>query len=267
MRKVMGVLVVVLLSVLAAGAAPDEGRFWQDHARPYDFLFGNHIDTHQETRLMERGRNMGNLRGWFYVYDSGETLDDGTPVLRHCTGAEHYAAGCVAGWEIEAKPCIEEVNGCRATFLYHDDDHPVWLVGARVDDEGGLRGTRSMLVQPGSYTHFHWLTEGAGDFASSLAEVEAVFGAEIAVPEECNVATADALTSGVTCPGYFLQITAGEPFGLERWAFHHGGESMVVRPGVDNMTHINLLTSYRSLPAGVLPGEYVEDGDDGGHEE
>ncbi len=93
------------------------------------------------------------------------------------------------------------------------------------------------------------------------------------MPDECNVAMADRLTGGVTCPGYFLQLTAGEPFGLEKWAFHHAGENLVLRPGIDNMTHLNLLTSYRSLPPGVLPGEYAEDGagggdgGDGGHQE
>jgi hypothetical protein len=66
------------------------------------------------------------------------------------------------------------------------------------------------------------------------------------------------LTSGVECPGYFLQLTAKKPFGYKVWAFHHGGENLVVRPGIDNKTHLNLLTSYRSLPSGILPGSYAE---------
>lgn len=256
MRKLFGFLTLLFMSMLFVGASADDGRIWRNHAQPFTFLFGNHIDTHQETRLIQRGSGMGDLQGWLFVFDSGETLDDGTPVLRHCTMPEHYASGCVAGWQVEAKPCIEGVNDCRATFLYHYNDHPVWSVDARVDDEGGLRGSRTMIVQPGSYTHFHWLTEGLSDFPSTLADVEALFGVDIDVPEECNVAMADQLTSGVTCPGYFLQITVGQPFGLDKWAFHHGGENLVVRPGIDNMTHMNLLTSYRSLPPGILPGEY-----------
>jgi hypothetical protein len=37
----------------------------------------------------------------------------------------------------------------------------------------------------------------------------------------------------------------------------NGGENLVLQPGIDNKTHLNLLTSYRSLPPGVLPGEYA----------
>ena len=88
----------------------------------------------------------------------------------------------------------------------------------------------------------HWLTEGAdheGTFLpSSLAEVEALFGVDITVPDECNVSMASALTPGVVCPGYFLQIQATETF-----AFHHGGEDIAVSPGIDNRTHLNLVTS------------------------
>jgi hypothetical protein len=249
---------MLVLLMVVTGAASTTTRGWGDHAAPFSFLFGNHIDTHQETRLFTNGKNAGNLKGWLYVFDSGERLADGTPVLRHCTSPEHYAAGCVAGWRVEAVPCIDEVNGCRATFLYHDDDHPIWLFGARVDMQGNLRGSRTQLVQPGSYSHFHWLTENLEGFPSSLADVEATLGVDITVPAECNVATAEQLTAGVVCPGYFLQLTVDEPFGLSRWAFHHGGENLLVQHGVDTMTHLNLLTSYRSLPPGVLPGNYVE---------
>lgn len=257
MQKRFVWLVIVVLSLFIAAAASGKDRYWSDHATPFDFLFGNHIDTHQETRLFENGASTGDLKGWLYVFDSGETLPDGTPVLRHCTETAHYEAGCVAGWKVEATPCIEEVNGCRAMFLYHDDDHPVWLLGAHVDESGALRGSRQDIVQPGSYTHFHWLTEGLADFPSSLVAVEEVFDQDIHVAEECNVAMASQLTSGIECPGYFLEIIAMEPFGYEVWAFHHGGESLVIRPGIDNKTHLNLLTSYRSLPPGVLPGDYV----------
>ena len=144
-----------------AGAAFGDGRVWKAHESPYAFLFGNHIDTHQETRLAAGGEDeegtakpRGSLRGFFYVYWTGDSSPEGLPVAAHCTTAEHYAAGCFAAWKIEAKPCIAEVDGCEAMFLYHNHDHPVWLVGPRLDDAGGLRGTRGRLVQPGSFTHF-----------------------------------------------------------------------------------------------------------------
>ncbi len=141
-------------------------------------------------------------------------------------------------------------------FLYHADDHPVWLLGAHVDSSGNLRGSRQDIVQSGSFTHFHWLTQGTEEFPSSFEQLETLFGS-IAIPPECNVAMASQLTSGVECPGYFLQIKVLEPFGYEKWAFHHGGENLVVQAGIDNKTHLNLLTSYRSLPPDILPGNYA----------
>lgn len=262
MRKAIPTLIATL-SILSLGIAhgddDDDNREWRDHARPFTFLFGNHIDTHQETRL----RRNGSLSGYFYIFWSDEVTEDGETIAKHCTKPEHYALGCFPGWTIRAEPCIEEVNGCRAMFLYHYHDHPVWMIGPQVDDAGGLRGTRSMIAQPGSYTHMHWLTEGAehnGVFLpSSLAQVEDLFDVDIVVPPECNVAMASKLTSGTVCPGYYLQITA-----VERFPFKHGGEVIPVRQGVDNRTHLNLVSSYRSLPHNVLPGDYVETGDDSG---
>ena len=263
--KRFGVLLVTIMAITVCGTAiggdNDDIRLWQDHAPPFTFLFGNHIDTHQETRLRKSGR----LSGFFYVYWTGEFTVDGQPIAKHCTTPEHYAAGCYPGWKIEAQPCIEEVNGCRAMFLYHYHDHPVWMIGPQIDESGGLRGTRSMIPQPGSYTHLHWLTEGAVHngvvLPSSLEAVEEVFGVDINVPPECNVSSASALTSGIVCPGYYLQIKA-----LHTFVFKHGGELIPVSPRIDNRTHLNIVSSYRSLPHGVLPGDYVEADDGGGGE-
>lgn len=227
-------LAALVVITLVCGAAEAGGRNWKDHKHPYTFLFGNHIDTHQETRLTSEG----SLAGFFYVFWDGTFTDDGLPVAKHCTGPDHYARGCFAGWHIEAEPCIEEVNGCQATFLYHNHDHPVWLMGSR-----------AQIPQPGSYTHMHWLTEGTdhdGTFLpSSIEEVEAFFGVDIVVPLECNVSRASDLTPGVACPGYILRIRATETF-----AFHHGGEDIPVGPGIDNRTHLNLVTSIPAAEPG-----------------
>ena len=255
-------VIILLIAVSCSGIvmAGDDGRVWKDHKQPFTFLFGNHIDTHQETKL----KNNGDLQGFFYIYWTGDFTADGDPIAHHCTKPEHYAAGCFAGWTISAKPCIFEVNGCEAMFLYHFHDHPVWMIGPHLDANGGLRGTRSMIAQPGSYTHMHWLTEGTehnGMFLpSSLVEVEDLFGVDILVPQECNVDVASKLTAGVICPGYYLEITA-----VENFIFRHGGELIPVSKGIDNRTHLNIVTSYRALPHDVLPGDYVETGDGGGH--
>lgn len=51
MKKFL-VLVVLLMSfALVATAYAATGRPWDSHATPYDYLFGNHIDTHQQSKL------------------------------------------------------------------------------------------------------------------------------------------------------------------------------------------------------------------------
>ncbi|MGD8616471.1 MAG: hypothetical protein PVI91_12520, partial [Gammaproteobacteria bacterium] len=52
-----------ILATLFMTASQASGLRWHDHAYPYTFLFGNHIDTHQETRLNKDG----SLDGFFYV--------------------------------------------------------------------------------------------------------------------------------------------------------------------------------------------------------
>ncbi len=255
---------LALLTLLSPAVAAAGERTWQDHRNPYAFLFGNHIDTHQELKYVED--NPGELHGYLYVFDSGDTTASGLPILRHCTKPEHYAAGCVAGWKLRALPCIPEHNDCQAMYLYHYHDHPPWLVCPTRDSSGNLRGERQCAVQPGSYTHFHWLTEGASgggsDFASDLnpdypavqpvdlpagvidSPLEEALGVAIDVPDVCNVAMASQHTPGSVCPGYFLELKAVEPFGHEIWAFHHGGQNLLVGSGIDDKTHLNLLFSY-----------------------
>ena len=263
--------------VLLASTGPAAARQWKDHAHPYTFLFGNHIDTHIELKL----RKNGDLRGFFYITWLDKDADgitdvdpaSGLPIAGHCNKPEHYENGCFAGWLVRAKPCINEVNQCRAMYLYHYHDHPPWLLDPTVDESGNLRGSRLNIVQPGSYTHMHWLTRGtthtnddghSSYFPSSIDEVEAVFGLEpggINVPDECNVAMAKMLSPGAICPGYFLEI-----FAIKSFAFKHGGEPIPVIPGIDNKTHLNLLTSYapEEIPQEVLDALPAHGGEHGG---
>ena len=133
-----------------------------------------------------------------------------------------------------------------------------------------MRGERQCISQDGSYTHFHWVTEGTvtgmhedtrywpsdlntdfdtdpslpvPDFIDS--PLEQALGVAIDVPDECNVNMASKHTTGSLCPGFFLEITALQPFGYETWAFHHGAQDLVIQEyGADNKTHLNLLTSF-----------------------
>ena len=52
---------------------------WKNHAFPFDFLFGNHIDTHQQTQLKKDGE----IFGFLYITLTGRTID-GLPEARHC---------------------------------------------------------------------------------------------------------------------------------------------------------------------------------------
>jgi hypothetical protein len=198
---------------------------------PFDFLFGNHIDTHQETRL----NNKGELDGFFYIIFTGDTDGaSGLPIARHPRGASQNeecdvdAIVCVAGWHISGK--LGE-----AVFLFHNgvngDDHPVWLVN------------RVNIPQPGSYTHFHWITndeEAPTQTTDPRADIEG------SIPDECNQQNGGQLeTAGAAdeiCPGWFLEIRAVRSF-----AFDHGGEIIPVYAGDDNATHLNLVTNYQAL--------------------
>ena len=192
------------------------------HASPFDFLFGNHIDTHQETELKADGK----LFGFFYIIYTGDVdTASGLPIAVHPDGSADETCGetadCKVGWLISGKPA-------DAKFLFHSgvngNDHPVWLVN------------RVAISQPGSYTHFHWITQTATELRASD------------VPAECDKQKASQLETqapsavNVQCPGWFLQIRAVRSF-----AFEHGGEIVAVRPGIDNATHLNLLTNYQAI--------------------
>jgi len=197
-----------------------------------DFIFGNHIDTHQNTTLKVINGEPIRLRGDFLIIFTGETDPaSGLPVARHPEGAaqnEECAVDvdCEVGWDIKAFPG-------EAKFLFHTgangEDHPVWLVN------------RIQIPQPGSYTHFHWITSSSNDPRANE------------VPFECNAQNAGnlvTLAEDVTCPGWFLQITAVQSF-----AFKHGNEIVPVIRGEDNATHLNLLTNYAEVP-GITPTRF-----------
>ena len=126
-------MIAVALStiVVCAGSAAAAGLPWNDHARPFGFLFGNEIDGHQQTQL----RRNGELSGFLYVHFTGVVTQDGYRVATHVDCST--VSDCTAGWTLLAKPRT-------ATFLYHPmDDHPVFLM------------SRSEIPQPGAFAHFH----------------------------------------------------------------------------------------------------------------
>ena len=218
----------LVISILLAtiGGAKAQGL---SHNPPFDFMFGNHIDTHQQTKLRVKRGEPVSLFGFFYIFFTGK-IDraSGLPVARHPDGSPGQVCGvdvdCVVGWIMRGKPG-------EAKFLYHSgvngNDHPVWMVN------------RVQIPQPGSWTHFHWITLSSSDPRAD----------EETLPAACDKNNAGQLENedpsavDEICPGWFLQIKA-----IRAFAFDHGGEIISVRPGIDNKSHLNLVTNYAEVP-------------------
>jgi hypothetical protein len=230
------------------------------HAAPFDFLFGNHMDTHQQLKLKTAGDGQpGTLKGSFYIIftdDQGVPLGidpiSGLPKARHPRGLvleddgvtikHDEACGispnivCVVGWRMRGLPGA-------AKFISHEgvngDDHPVWMVNRAEETLAPAPGM--VIPQPGSYTHAHWITRDSTDPRAA------------SVLDPCDKKNAgqleDELPTAVNevCQGWFLEIKAVEDF-----AFEHGGEIIPVRRGIDNRSHLNTVTNYRSLPGGTI---------------
>jgi hypothetical protein len=163
-RRIAALAAVLCFTGLVTQASA-QGVPWRDHASPLSFLFGNEIDTHQQTRQTSDG----DLFGFLYVTFTGDVTPDGRRVAVHCGEATPPSA-CVVGWTLRGK------QG-RATFLYHNADHPVWLVDSRND-----------IPQPGAFSHFHWLGQ----------------------PQH-----PDGLVAGQPYEGYFLELFAVRRFAFE----------------------------------------------------
>jgi len=67
MKKWM--IIVTILSLLFAGVGSSmaEGIPCRNHAFPFDFMFDNHFDTHQQTKLNKDGE----IFGFLYITDGG----------------------------------------------------------------------------------------------------------------------------------------------------------------------------------------------------
>ena len=206
MRKPIMILTTLVLSLLVvrAGMAADLYP-WNNHAPPLTFLFNEGMDI--DTHQQTRlDKKDSNLSGYLYIEFTGAVSKDGLLVATH-TDCNATGADCTVGWLISGRP----VN--IATLVYHvEEDHPTWLVD------------RAEIPQPGSYSHFHWT--GAADHGPV----------------------------GSTLPGYLLQLTAVDTF-----CFVHHDASMfnekkdceddlnngvIVTPGVDIATHVNIVGSY-----------------------
>jgi hypothetical protein len=177
-----------LILFFSASGSLAKGLPWLDHQSPFDFKFGNHIDSHQQLQVLPDG----SLFGYLYIAFTGETNEDGIPIAQH-KNCNDEGVVCRVGWEIRGIPG-------HATFLSHQmGDHPIWQV------------MRAHIPLPGAYTHFHW--SGWPDHAHDLP------------------------LTGEPVGGYFLQLK-----GQDTFLFKHGGDEILVTNGLDNATHINIVS-------------------------
>jgi hypothetical protein len=134
-KKVFILMVLLVLAltgfqnVLADDTDLDTGYPWRNHAPPFNFRFGNMIDSHQQTMEVDGGL----LSGFIYIYFNGETTSDGIPKAQRANCA---LQDCSVGWAIQGVPV-------RATLLQKGPRF--WYINSE-----------DMPSQPG-YTHFQWV--------------------------------------------------------------------------------------------------------------
>jgi hypothetical protein len=242
-----GLFMLVTVGSIHAAPRPGDvapGDNWQ--ANPFDFTFGNHIDTHVQLKLKNKMGNPDSISGSFYIIftdDQGVSLGtdaaSGLPIARHPRGTSEdhdETCGvspnivCVVGWHMDGAPGA-------AKFISHDgvngDDHPLWMVNRTEEDTAPETGM--VIPQPGSFTHHHWITTTSTDprAASVSAECDKQKAGQLQDQEPTAVDS--------VCQGWFLQIQA-----VREFAFKHGGESIPIRLGMDNRSHLNLLTNFNN---------------------
>lgn len=108
--------------------------------------------------------------------------------------------------------CNEPTSQCSVGWQWRGVHGEATFVYHEAGDHPLWLVYRDQIEQPGAFSHFHWLGDPA--VASSLME-------------------------GATYKGYFLELRAKDTF-----AFEHGNDLVVVKPGIDIATHLNIVTIF-----------------------
>jgi len=132
----MALAVTVALMLFMQAGASASGYEWRDHDAPFDFLFGNHIDTHQQSKLTGKS----GLSGFLYITPSDKTTDDGVTIAKH-GDCSMDPEGCDVGWLLRGLARNAEYCG------HVSGEHPAWAIDP--SDMPSQRG----------FTHFHWINE------------------------------------------------------------------------------------------------------------
>jgi len=132
-----GLILVLLLAVSAtivfADASDLDGEYpWKHHAAPYDYKFGNMIDSHQQSFVDKTGNQ---LKGFIYIHNTNDDYAPGIPTAdkAHCKNQP-----CMVGWLIK---------GVKVSATLMKKGPRIWLVDP------------NDLPKEKGYTHFHWICE------------------------------------------------------------------------------------------------------------
>lgn len=122
------------------------------------------------------------------------------------------------GDEINGTPVFEHCNAntlpesCEVGWILKGKQGHATFVYLSSDHPVWLVESRNDIPQPGAFSHFHWLGEPM---------------------------TASELNQGGNYDGYFLELQA-----LDKFYLRHGGEDVLVMPGIDISTHVNIVGSF-----------------------
>ena len=131
MKKFLILAALFFSFAIVAVAYAANGYPWRSHAAPYNYLFENAIDTHQQSQKIGKDQ----LGGFFYIEFTGNEVD-GVPEAVHANC--ETSADCTVGWKLKGVPV-------QATlFEQSEPGHPTWCIDPA-----------DMPRAPG-YTHFHW---------------------------------------------------------------------------------------------------------------
>jgi hypothetical protein len=273
------VLVIVALILLLGSTAvfAQEGGYpWQDHAAPFNFMFNNLIDTHQQSMLA--GRDM--LQGYIYIQFTGEERD-GVPVAvrADCTDP---ALDCSLGWKFKAIPIRARLvsRGPRVWLVDEKDlpagphyvhfqwnGHPKKPCKLELSTEDNPVYYEGYLMQRTAFTTFFWLggnpdkgPGGPGDSGGSGGHDEGGCSGHEDGTDEGGCSGHVVLAGG---PG----DVGGHDDGEHGGPGDHGGH--LVTPGMDY--HANIVTEWdwsngtgNGGPSGS--GGDHDEGGCGGHE-
>lgn len=142
MKRLLILALLLISFAVAATAFAAEGYPWNDNARPFNFLFENHIDSHQQSNLIGNSQ----LTGFFYIKFTGGQ-EEGLPTAMHADCSK-TPADCVVGWQLQG------VAVTATRVANEGSGHPTWCINPE-----------DMPQAPG-YTHFHW--EGEPEHAHEV---------------------------------------------------------------------------------------------------